>query len=198
MRMTSFLQRPPRRDAGYSLLEVAVAAGLGATLLTVLGNILVSSTASMDYMVKDAITLGDIKETVNTVTSELQNSQKTTITIVPSTNYDTLTLRVYCDPPGVTPPSYGAEDQNGTFNTGWSIRYRVTAPNLLREVLDGGGTIRWSMIVAEDVDTLSGGLKGFSVVKNGNLYSVNLRINKTFDDQNYYRKSMGSTVFVKN
>ena len=198
MRMTSFCRRPPHGDAGYSLIEVAIAAGLGATLLTVLGNILISTTSSMDYMVKDTITLEDIKETVNTVTSELQNSQKTSITIVPGANYDTITLQVYRDPPGVTPPSYGAEDQYGTFNTGWSIRYRVTAPNLMREVLDGGGTIRWSMNVAEDVDTSFSGQKGFAVVKNGNLYSVNLRINKTFDDQKFYRKSMGSTVFVKN
>ena len=198
MRKTIVCERPRGRDAGYSLLEVGIAVGLGATLLTVLGNILISTTDSMDYMVKDSITLEDIKETVNTVTSELQSSQKTSITIISGANYDTITLQVYRDPPGATPPSYGAEDQSGAFNTGWSIRYRVTAPNLLREVLDGGGTVRWSMIVAEDVDTAFGGQKGFAVVKNGNLYSVNLRIQKTFEDQNYYRKSMGSTVFVKN
>jgi len=191
---TSSLFMPSR--GGFTLLELSIALAIGITLLAVLGNVLISSTNSLDYIMQDTVVLGDIKDVVNGLREELRSSTTGLITIDTSNaDYDVLTFKVSS---GGTSPSYGAVDINGNFQNGWSIRYTVSSSNLVRNVLDGGGTVQSSSIVVEDVDTRFSGQKGFWVTKTGSLYNVNIRINKTFRDSNSARKGMGSTVFVPN
>jgi len=186
-------RRPPRD--GFSLLELAIAVALGTTLLAVLGRVLVNTTGSIDYIVKDLVTVQDIKDTVSGIGDELRRSSAATITVTTGSLSDTLTLRVSSGTGASS--TYGAEDQSGTFQTGWSIRYRAVGTDLVRDVLNTGGTVVSSGIVAQHVSNQVG-TKALSVVQNGPLYTVNLQIFKSFDDGKTYSKGMQTTVFVKN
>lgn len=49
---------------------------------------------------------------------------------------------------------WGAEDQNGTDQPGWGLRYRVVGTQLLREIRDGGGVVQpGARVLANYVDS---------------------------------------------
>lgn len=198
-RMYNTHQREERqfsRAAGMSLLEVSIAMGVGVTLLSVLGSIIVGTTNSLDYIVKDSVTLQDIEDTVTSIRDEIRDSKPSAITIQTGTVNDVLTFQ---DSSEVgTTLDYGMDDSTGIWQSGWSVRYRVAGTDLVREVLSTGGALVSSDIVAQSLDVVAGGQKGFSVIKNGNLYTILVTVNKTFSDQKSYTKTMQSTVRVAN
>jgi hypothetical protein len=184
------------RTTGVSLLELSIAMGVGITLMAVLGRILIGTTNSLDYIVKDSVSVQDIEDTVTTIRDEIRDSKPSAITITTGTDNDTLTFQ---DSRLVgTTMDYGTEDSSGAWQSAWSVRYRVVGTNLVREVMNSGGASVSSSTVAQSLDTATGAPKGFSVIKNGNLYTVLITINKTFSDQKTYTKTMQGTVLVTN
>jgi prepilin-type N-terminal cleavage/methylation domain-containing protein len=184
-----------REQKGFTLLELVVAVSLGATLFAILGNVMIGTTRSVDYIVTDMVTVQDIRDGVTGIGGELRRSAATSITIVSGSQNDTLTLQVSAA--NGSGSTMGAEDQSGNFNTGWFIRYRVVGTDLIREVLNAGGLPASSHIIARHVSD-QGGVKGLAVTQNGALYTVRIQINTEFDDGNDYTKDMQSTVFVRN
>lgn len=179
--------RDPRQH-GFTLLETAIGLVLGTALMAILGRAVIGTTHSIDYVIQDCVTVRDIQDAVNGIRDELRTSSTTVITPVYGFPNDTLTFQMSSG--GV----FGAEDQNGTFQAGWSLRYFVNGTDLTRQVRDNGGAVQSSGIIAQRIDTT---LKGFSVTRNGSLYVVQVRIAKTFSDGKSYQKSMQSTVLVK-
>ncbi|MBI4605124.1 MAG: hypothetical protein HY721_24435 [Planctomycetes bacterium] len=179
------------RTAGFTILEAAIGFAVGITILAVLGNILIGTTNSLDYVVQDCVTVRDIQDVVDGVRTELRSSSTSVITIVSGATADTLAFQVSSG--GL----FGAQDVNGAFQQGWSIRYLVSGTDLVREVLDTSGTVQSSGVVAQRLGGATAGQKVFSVTKNGSLYVVLVRIQKTFSDSKTYTKSMQSTVLVK-
>lgn len=184
------------RESGFTLLELAIALAIGATVVSILGSVLIGSTNSLAYIMEDCVALEDIDDVVNGVRDELRESRTSSITINTGSLNDTVTLQQSQD--GGAAMVYGADDQYGNFQTDWSIRYQVSGSDLLREVLNTSGNVQSSGIVAQGIDITDGGQKGFSVIRNGNLYVVLVTINKSFPDGNGYSKTMQSTVRVMN
>ena len=71
---------------------------------------------------------------------------------------------------------WGAQDQTGTVQGGWSIRYRLNGTQLLREILDGGGTVQaGTRVLANNVSQLSFAYTGGSV----RMVTVQLQVEET-------------------
>lgn len=180
---------------GFTLVEAAVALGIGLILVGVLANVFLKSTHSLDYVVRDSVSLGDIRDVVAGICSELRRSRVASVVIDSSdSNHDTLTLQISS---GGASPIYGAEDQNGVFQADWHVRYAVSGSDLVRFVLDSSYATQSSSVVAQNVDTAFGGTKGFVVTSTGSIYNVTVRLHKSFLDGKDYRKTMGSSVLVR-
>ena len=186
------------QEAGVTLIEVAIALALGTVLMGVLGSVLVGTTNSLDYILKDAVSVEDMDDVVNGVRDDLRKTEIGKITIQTGSINDTLIFQERTDPEDDGTYIYGAEDNSGIFQQDWSVRYTVVGTDLVRQLLNAAGAVQSSGAVAQRVDVTAGGQKGFSVIKNGSLYTVLLTVNKAFDDQKTYSKTMQSTVLVQN
>ena len=186
------------RQAGVTLIELAIALALGTVLMGVLGSVLVGTTNSLDYILKDAVSVEDIDDVVNGVRDDLRKTETGKITIQTGSINDTLIFQERTDPEDDGTYAYGVEDNSGIFQQGWSARYTVVGTDLVRQLLNTAGAVQSEGVVAQRVDVTAGGQKGFSVIKNGSLYTVLLTVNKAFDDQKTYSKTMQSTVLVQN
>lgn len=193
-----------RRDAsvrfgtsGLTLLEVALALALGAVIFATLGRVLVTSTDSLDQVNAGAQFVNDLKACLEAVGEDVRRSNEAQITVdkTPAT-FDVLTLRVRGEDSGS--PAYGAEDETGTFHTGWSIRYTISSGDLVRQVRDGAGDLRVERLVAQHADGLFSGSKGFEVTKSGPLVNARLRVLRVLKGGNEYRRQADSSFLARN
>ena len=163
--------------------------------MAAIGSVMMSTTGSVNYIVKDSQSVTQLKGAVNRIGGELRGSAQGRIWIDgAATDYDVLKLQVL----GGTAPAYGAEDAGGTFRDGWYIRYTVSSSNLVREVLSSSGSVVSSGTAALGVDRKVGSVKGFAVTKVGALYNVLLRLRAKTPDGKDFAKEMATSFFVPN
>lgn len=191
-------RRPIHRAQGFTLIEVAVALAILAIIAVVFGEVVISSTTSMDYLVTDNTSDMEIKRSLNTILNELRLSSNAVITLDTSdANFDTITFQ--------TPDAYGssvdwgASDSTGAWNANWSVRYTVANGRLVRRVLNAlNNQVGSDEILARGIDSANGAVKGFQVTQNGPVVNVLIRVRKTPFDGKAYEKQMSTSIFLKN
>jgi len=186
------------RRGGFTLLETAMALAIASILMVVLGNILISSTNSVDTILVDSVTDQEIKKGLNRFLDEAQTSSTSVLTVdTTGADHDAVTLQTPGPYTGTV--SWGATDTAAVWQTGWSVRYLVVGGQLVRRVLNGSGTqVGADELLVRFVDNVSGGQKGFRVAVTGPVVNAVVRIRKTFRDNKSYTKEMGSSAILKN
>jgi hypothetical protein len=113
-----------------------------------------------------------------------------------NTDADVLTLQVSSSNGSIA--SWGTADSAGVFHDDWFIRYSVSGGTLTRSILNTASVVQSTQTVAVHVDLRFGSVKGFAVTRTNSLFNVTVRLNKPMGDGAFYRKTLGSTVLVKN
>jgi prepilin-type N-terminal cleavage/methylation domain-containing protein len=189
---------PARRPAGFTLLELLMALAIASVLMVVVGNILISSTRSVDSMVVDSVSDQEIRQSLNRMLDEMQMTSTSRLAINSlGTDHDSITFQTPSSYAGAV--TWGAKDAAGTWHADWTVRYTVVNGQLVRQVLNSGGsTVGASAVLARGIDGLSSGTKGFRVGLVGPVASAALRVRKQFRDGKVYTKEFSSSVYLKN
>ena len=187
------------RQRGFTLMETVVALGIAAALMVVLGNILLSSTQSVDYVVTDSIMDQEMKRGLNRLFQEIQSSSPSTISIVETNpDHDVLTFQVPAPWDGVA-VRWGATDDDDVFHEGWHVRYQVVQGDLVRGLLNTAGIPTGTeSLVLRRIDASRDGQKGFRVTRVNTLITVLVRSGRQFRDGVWYGKDFTSSVHLMN
>lgn len=187
------------RTAGMTLIEIAIVVGLTGVVALTLGNVLIGTTQTVDFLMRDSLSIEEMQDTVNQIKEEIRDSSSANVVVQTGSLSDTLFVQEGRYDDYANTMSYGVEDDSGYWQSGWRVRYSVTGTNLIRDVMPGGSTVvSSSEIVATDLDMGGGGTKGFTVIQNGDLYVVRIAINETYDDGKTCKKTLQSTVLLQN
>jgi prepilin-type N-terminal cleavage/methylation domain-containing protein len=186
------------RRRGLTLLEIIVATAVMAVLMTVLGNILVCSTRSVDALVVDSVSDQEIKKGLSRLINELETSASTVVAIDSSNaSFDQVTFQTPGTYNGAI--SWGATDASAAWHSLWTVRYKVSGGLLVRRVINStGNQVGSDELLVRKVDDLSGGVKGFGVARIGQLVNITIRVRKTFQDGKDYVRQYDSSVLLKN
>ena len=195
-RQTPRSSRPT--ESGFTLLEVAIVVGLTSVVALTLGNVILGTTSSVDYLMRDTRSVEEMQHMVSAIKDEIRDTGTANITIQPGTYYDTVYLQQARWNNVTSTMDHGAEDINGSWRSGWQVRYRVDVTDLKRELMPSSSVVNSSSTVATDLNVNTTGVKGFTVIKNGDLYTVRISTKETFDDGKTCQKSMQSTVRLQN
>ena len=187
------------RQRGFTLMETVVALGITAALMVVLGNILLSSTRSVDYVVTDSVMDQEIKRGLNRLLQEVQSSSPSTISVVETNpDHDVLVFQVPAHWDGVA-VRWGATDDDNVFHEGWQIRYQVVQGDLVRGLLGATGLpVGTESLVLRRIDPARDGQKGFRVTRVNALITVLVRSGRQFRDGVWYEKEFTSSVHLVN
>jgi prepilin-type N-terminal cleavage/methylation domain-containing protein len=193
------LQRPrPTGSSGFTMIEMATALSIAAIVMVIVGNILISSTHSVDYVMTDTTADQEMKRGISRLLGDLRTASPSVVTIATSdADHDSIAFQT----PGTYDGSvtWGAKAPNGAWQAGWSLRYTVVAGTLVRRVLDAGGVqVGSDELLVRGVDRRTSGRKGFALAINGPLVTATVRTRKTFRDSNDYSKEFSSSVFLEN
>lgn len=173
--------RAQRSEAGFTLVEVSVSVAVGALCMLVLGQALSSAAGSSESIVRQAEMLNGVQRCLEELRGELRCSSSDLAEISSSSGNDVLVLKTS----GNFSDSFrwGARDQRGVWQAGWSARFRVVDGQLVREALDISGAVRGEpRLLSRGVATGGAGEKGFSVEKSGSLFNVELRLKRNLRD----------------
>ncbi len=190
--------RPDRRS-GWTLLETVVALAVAAVLMVVLGNILLSSTQSVDYVVTDSVMDQEMKRGLGRFFQEIQSSSTSTLSIDETDpDHDAVLFQVAAPWDG-TAVRWGAIDDANVFHAGWRVRYRVVDGNLVRDFLGTTGLPAGTeSLVLRRIDALLDGKKGFRVTRIDTLVTASVRSARRFRDGVRYEKEFASSVHLLN
>lgn len=184
-----------RSTDGFSLLETALAVGVGSLLIAILGPILVSTSGAVSYVVQRTVGLNEASRLLDRLRDELHRSSPSHVEVTVASGGDSITLSE-ARATGAT-VVWGAYDDDGIFQQDGSIRYRVENGSVVRELLDAAGALvpPSRELVRDLVDDL-GGDKGFEVVRNGSVVTITVRVRKKHPDGAQSTRSLTTSVFV--
>ncbi|HUW56246.1 MAG TPA: prepilin-type N-terminal cleavage/methylation domain-containing protein [Planctomycetota bacterium] len=161
------------RQAGFTLVEVAIVAIISSILLITIIVLTASSNDAYLTVREDTDANFSLRQALNRISDDLRQSSSSIIHITsdPDNNHDIVDLQVPISQDGST-VNWGAE---GTI--GWHIHIQVEDGWLIRRVTDGVGIPqRMDEVLARDVDNLFDGQKGFGVTEAAGLYTITLRV----------------------
>ena len=148
--------RSPHRDAGITFVELLVVVAslvivIGAVDLTwIIGGRMYLSSESYVHVQQQA------RNAFQNMTRELRQAGGT---ITTGASQCTFQMALGYNLPAPCPASavcFGAADQGGVAQAGWSIRYRLVGTLLTRDILDQSGAPQLgTRILAHDVTLLS-------------------------------------------
>jgi len=186
------------RARGLTLIEVAVAMTLGAIVMVILGNILSSTTDSVDSIVVGSVGDQDLKKSLNRFLDEVQRSSTSRLDIDSSDpDHDVITLQTPSNVGGTV--SWGAVDATGIWREDWSARYLVEDGRLVRKALNTGlYPVGSDEPFARGVDGLRDGRKGFLVTRNGTVINAAIRVVRSYRSGVDSVKEFDSSVMVRN
>jgi prepilin-type N-terminal cleavage/methylation domain-containing protein len=180
-------------EAGFTLVEVSVAVAVGALCMLVLGQALSSAAGSSESIVRQAEMLNGVQRCMEDLRKELRCASADLAEISSSDGNDVLVLKTsgsFAD--GFR---WGACDETGVWQAGWSARFRVVDGHLAREALDIAGRVRGEpRLLVRGVAAEGGGEKGFSVEKTGSLFNVELRLLRSFRNGTELRRVFSTSV----
>tara|TARA_B100000809_G_scaffold262615_1_gene313984 strand:- start:174 stop:800 length:627 start_codon:yes stop_codon:yes gene_type:complete len=180
-------------EAGFTLVEVSVAVAVGALCMMVLGQALSSAAGSSESIVRQAEMLNGVQRCMEDLRKELRCASADLAEISGSDGNDVLVLKTsgsFSD--GFR---WGACDETGVWQAGWSARFRVVDGHLVREALDIAGRVRGEpRLLVRGVAAEGGDEKGFSVEKTGSLFNVELRLLRRFRNGTELRRVFSTSV----
>jgi prepilin-type N-terminal cleavage/methylation domain-containing protein len=180
-------------EAGFTLVEVSVAVAVGALCMMVLGQALSSAAGSSESIVRQAEMLNGVQRCMEDLRKELRCASADLAEISGSDGNDVLVLKTsgsFSD--GFR---WGACDETGVWQAGWSARFRVVDGHLVREALDIAGRVRGeARLLVRGVAAEGGDEKGFSVEKTGSLFNVELRLLRRFRNGTELRRVFSTSV----
>jgi hypothetical protein len=181
-------------QAGFTVVETTIAIALGLSILAFLGTILISTTHSLDYAVKDSLTIREVNRFLHRLRVELRPSSITEVTL---NNYqldgDEVVFRqARVGSTGVQ--EWGTRDGTGAWVPGGSIRYVVAGGSVVRQLLDASNALLADEVALDGVTT--GTDKGFRVTRSGSVLQIELRTRKTLTDDREIIKSWSTAVHV--
>ena len=183
-----------RGEAGFTLVEMAVAMSVGELCLLVLGQALSTAAGSSDSILKQAEMLTDVQRGIERLRRELQSASPDLVEVsTHADGNDVLVLKT--GGPFNGSVRWGAHDQSGEWRAGWSSRFRVTGGQLVHEVIDRSGSLRGEPLsLARGVVPAVPGEKGFSVQRSGSLFTIDLRVRREFRDGNVLEKNFSTAI----
>ena len=180
-------------EAGFTLLEVSVAVAVGVLCMLVLGQALSSAAGSSESIVRQAEMLNGVQRCMEDLRKELRCASADLAEISSSDGNDVLVLKTsgsFSD--GLR---WGACDEAGVWQAGWSARFRVVDGHLVREALDIAGRVRGDpRLLVRGVEAEGDDEKGFSVEKTGSLFNVELRLLRSFRNGTELRRGFSTSV----
>ena len=180
-------------EAGFTLVEVSVAVAVGALCMMVLGQALSSAAGSSESIVRQAEMLNGVQRCMEDLRKELRCASADLAEISGSDGNDVLVLKTsgsFSD--GFR---WGACDETGVWQAGWSARFRVVDGHLVREALDIAGRVRGEpRLLVRGVAAEGNDEKGFSVEKTGSLFNVELRLLRRFRNGTELRRVFSTSV----
>ena len=183
-----------RGEAGFTLVEMAVAMSVGVLCLLVLGQALSTAVGSSDSILKQAEMLADVQRGIERLRRELQSASPDLVEVsTHADGNDVLVLKT--GGPFNGSVRWGAHDQSGEWRAGWSSRFRVTGGQLVHEVIDLSGSLRGEPLsLARGVMSAVPGEKGFSVQRSGSLFTIDLRVRREFRDGNVLERNFSTAI----
>ena len=180
-------------EAGFTLVEVSVAVAVGVLCMLVLGQALSSAAGSSESIVRQAEMLNGVQRCMEDLRKELRCASADLAEISSSDGNDVLVLKTsgsFSD--GLR---WGACDEAGVWQAGWSVRFRVVDGHLMREALDVAGRVRGEpRLLVRGVAAEGDDEKGFSVEKTGSLFNVELRLLRSFRNGTELRRVFSTSV----
>ncbi len=183
-----------RGEAGFTLVEMAIAMSVGVLCLLVLGQALSTAAGSSDSILKQAEMLADVQRGIERLRRELQSASPDLVEVsTHADGNDVLVLKT--GGPFNGSVRWGAHDQSGEWRAGWSSRFRVTGGQLVHEVIDLSGSLRGEPLsLARGVVPAVPGEKGFSVQRSGSLFTIDLRVRREFRDGNVLERNFSTAI----
>ena len=174
-------------------MEVSVAVAVGVLCMLVLGQALSSAAGSSESIVRQAEMLNGVQRCMEDLRKELRCASADLAEISSSDGNDVLVLKTsgsFSD--GLR---WGACDEAGVWQAGWSARFRVVDSHLVREALDIAGRVRGDpRLLVRGVEAEGDDEKGFSVEKTGSLFNVELRLLRSFRNGTELRRVFSRSV----
>jgi hypothetical protein len=167
-------------------------------LIVVMGNILISSTRSVDAMVVDTTSDVEIRRSLGRLIDDLESTATARLSIdATGAGADALDLQTPSTYSGSV--TWGAKDAAGVWRSDWRARYAVAGTQLVRRAINSMGVqVGADALLARNVDGRSGGVKGFRIALNGRIANIGLRVRKAFRDGKVYAKEFSTSVQLKN
>lgn len=182
--MTS-ISPPAERNArrrGFTVVELAMV----MAVFTVIGYALVEAVNmgndSSRQVIGKASTNADLRRSASSLTDELVMAEASGIEVVELK--DGNHQLNFMEPISVgAVHDWGVDDPMLGTNAGWNLRYTVETVvqngaverRLLRQVVDDGGQVRGSRVVAEGLRSGQAGDPGFSCILAGDVWIVTIR-----------------------
>jgi type II secretory pathway component PulJ len=173
----------PARDAGVTLVEVLIAC---VVMLVVFGaglSVSVQGGKVWTQLFASTGAQSAARRGFRTLAAELSFSSARRVTITTGSGSDVLQFQ---EPVSLNNDVivWGAEGSEGR-----SIRYSVVGNRLVRQVMSANdqpvGRARW---IAEPVDDMAEGEKGFQVSRSGGVCTVRLRVRATKEGRVWYKQ----------
>jgi len=160
-------------SAGFTLIETAVVAVIAGVMLLIVVFLTGSTNNAYKTVQEDTDANFGLRQALTRIGDDLRQSNASFIVITPGTDYDSIDVQMPVSYLNST-VTWGA---NGT--AGWHVKILVDANYgwLVRRVTDAAGVPQTvDQVLAANVDTLNGGVKGFSVTGANGLYTISLRV----------------------
>ncbi|KPJ52867.1 MAG: hypothetical protein AMS16_05835 [Planctomycetes bacterium DG_58] len=186
--------RPKSRQAGFTLIEVAIVAIISGLLLITVVVLTTSTDEAYDTVRQDTEANFSVREALNRVSDDLRQSSSSIIKITsdPDNNHDIIDLQVPVSQDGST-VNWGAAE-----TVGWHIHILVEDGWLIRRVTDGAGIPQQTdEVLARNVDSQFEGEKGFSVTPIGSIYVITVRVTAE-RKQRIWRRTETTSVSTRN
>ena len=161
-----------RREGGFNLIEVAIVLAIFSVIILAVAVITRTTDHAYQSTVESSNVTFHIRRALEMMTDEIRRSDAVHVTVDNSgAQYDAVELEL---PIAV---SDGDVVWGASSRIGWKIQYLVEEGALIRRVTNAGGIImEMDQVMAVNVhdDATTG--KGFSVTRNGSLYTIGLRL----------------------
>ncbi|MCH2367772.1 MAG: hypothetical protein MK554_11235 [Planctomycetes bacterium] len=185
---------PRQSEAGFSLLEVSVAVAVGVLCVLTLGQALSGAAGSSESIVRQADLNAQVHRSFGALRRELRSSNPDLAEISTHADGNDILVLKTCGPYSEV-FRWGACDNSGEWRAGWSARFRVVEGQLVREALDLSGAVRGEpRPLARGVPLRELDEKGFSVEKDGSLFTISISMRRTFRDGSELRRVFSTAV----
>ena len=191
---TAGMSLPRQAEAGFTILEISIAVAVGVLCVLTLGQALSSAAGSSESIVRQSELIGEAQRSFIALRRDLRSSNPDLVEISTQADGNDILVLKTC---GSYSEAFrwGACDNSGEWRAGWSARFRVVEGQLVREAVDLSGAVRGdARLLARGVPPRVLEEKGFSVEKDGSLFTIRLRMRRTFRDGNEMTRVFSTAI----